>query len=67
MVLLPIIFLVVASLYFNRAVFSAEVSGGPQNAHPEAWAYRSFRLFYGIGFIMFAVTIFLSLKPIGEM
>lgn len=63
-IILPIIFIIVAAIYFNSAVFSAWVAGGPPNDYPEAWAYRSFRhLFYGIGFIVFAITIFLSLKP----
>ena len=62
-VTLPIIFIIVAAIYFNSAVFSAWVSGGPPNDYPEAWAYRSFRhLFYGIGFIIFAITVFLSFK-----
>ena len=63
-ILLPIIFLVVAATYLNSAAYSAWVSGGPPNEHPDAWAYRSFKhFFYGIGFVIFAATIFISLKP----
>jgi hypothetical protein len=62
-IVLPVIFIVVAAVYFNSAVFSAWVSGGPPNEYPKAWAYRSFRhLFYGIGFVIFAITVHLSLK-----
>ena len=56
-------FIIFAAIYLNSAVFSAWVSGGPPTDYPEAWAYRSFRhLFYGFGFILFAITVFLSLK-----
>ena len=62
-IVLPIILIVLAAIYFNSAFFSAWVSGGPPNDYPKAWAYRSFKhLFYGIGFIIFAATAILSLK-----
>jgi hypothetical protein len=62
-IILPIVFVVIAAIYLNSAIFSAWVSGGPPNDYPEAWAYRSMRHFYyGLGFIVIAVTIFLSLK-----
>ena len=61
---IPIILIVVAIIYFNSAFFSAWISGGPPNDYPEAWAYRSFKHFYyGLGFIVFAITLFIALKP----
>ena len=63
-IIIPLILLVVAVLYINSAFFSAWVSGGPPNDYPEAWAYRSLRhLFYSVGFIILAITTFLTLKP----
>jgi len=63
-ILIPIILIVVAIIYLNSAFFSAWVSGGPPNDFPEAWAYRSFsHFYYGFGFMVFAFTIFFTLKP----
>lgn len=60
---LPVVFLAIAGIYLSSAAYSVWVSGTPPNGYPEAWAYRSFRhLFYGIGFIIFATTAFISLK-----
>ncbi len=62
-IVLPIIFLVVSAIYINSAVFSVWVVGGPPNYYPETWEYRSIRHFYyGIGFVIIALTIFLALK-----
>ena len=61
---MPIFFLLVSALYFNSAAGSAWVAGGPPTEYPKAWAYLAFRYsFYGIGFIIFAVTSFIALKP----
>jgi len=62
-IILPIVFVAIAAIYLNSAVFSVWVSGGPPNDYPEAWAYRAMRHFYyGVGFIVIALTIFLALK-----
>jgi hypothetical protein len=61
---LPIIFLVDASIYFNSAIFSAGISGGPQMLIQRHGRIDLSDFVYGIGFLMFAVTIFLFFKPI---
>lgn len=62
-IILPIVFVAIAAIYINSAAYSAWVSGGPPNDYPEAWAFRAMRHFYyGIGFIILALTIFLILK-----
>jgi hypothetical protein len=64
---IPIALIIVSLIYINSAFYSSWVSGGPPNNYPEAWAYRSFRhFFYGIGFVVFAITFFLATKPIAK-
>ena len=56
--------IIAALVYFNSSIFSAWVSGGPPAEYPIAYAFRAYRhFFYGIGFIIFAITFFLISKP----
>ena len=58
------ILIIVALVYFNSSLFSAWVSGGPPTDYPQAYAFRAYRhFFYGIGFIVIAITFFLVSKP----
>jgi cell division protein FtsW (lipid II flippase) len=62
-IILPIFLLAIACIYLYSAAYSAWAAYGPPSDYPDAWAFRSFRhFFYGIGFIIFAATVFISLK-----
>ena len=51
--------IIMAGLYLNSSIYSAWVSGGPPNEHPEAWAYRAFmHLCFSGAFLLLGVAIF---------
>lgn len=60
-----LMFIVLAILYLNSAVYSAWVSGGPPNPYPIGWSRRALgHICFALAALFFGVALFIGIRKL---